>query len=239
MAGQAGTAGVGITRHTLVFGVGVGLIVFVTVDAADDGEVAGIGMTGGAGIPGTLVGAGVDGEVLGIVIEGCRPPSGFRMAGGTVGGETGGCMGWIQGLLIVGLVASYTGIGGVVKVFVVTTGTVVGDSGMGSIKCKEIVVVGHGCGCPARFGSMAGRAVGTQTDLLMVGVSRLVEINLVTADTFGGCACISVGMTGETFQTNMGSCQREIGPAVVEDLLFLTRGVASQTSRCRIGIPGY
>lgn len=135
--------------------------------------------------------------------------------------------------------ATHTGIGGIVEVFVVTTGTIVGDSGMGSIKCKEIVVVGHGCGCPARFGSMAGRAVGTQTDLLMVGVSRLVEINLVTADTFGGCACISVGMTGETFQTNMGSCQREIGPAVVEDLLFLTRGVASQTSRCRIGIPGY
>ena len=239
MAGQAGTAGVGITRHTLVFGVGVGLIVFVTVDAADDGEVAGIGMTGGAGIPGTLVGAGVDGEVLGIVIEGCRPPSGFRMAGGTVGGETGGCMGWIQGLLIVGLVASYTGIGGVVKVFVVTTGTVVGDSGMGSIECKEIVVVGHGCWCPARFSGVAAGTVGAQTDLLVVGVGGLVEVVLVAAHTFGGRAGVAVGMAGEALQREVGSRQGKVGLVMVEDLLFLSRGMAGQTRRGRIGITGY
>lgn len=118
----------------------------------------------------------------------------------------------------------------------VTSGTVVGNGGMGSIEGKEIVVIGHGCRCPARFGSMAGRAVGTQADLLMVGVSRLVEIILVAADAFGGCAGISVGMTGEAFQTYMGSRERKVRLVVVEDLLFLTGGMASEARCCRIRI---
>ena len=89
VASQTGTAGIIVACNPHMLGVCVRLIVFVTIDATDDGEVACIGVAGSTGVPGTLMGSGVNGKILGIVIKSSGTPSGFRVAGGTVGGETG------------------------------------------------------------------------------------------------------------------------------------------------------
>ena len=229
MAGQAGAAGIGVAGDALVFGVGVGLVVLVAVDAADDGKIAGVGMAGGTGIPGTLVGARVNGKILRIVIESGGAPAGLRVAGGTVGGKARGGVRRILRLLVIGQVAAYAGIRSVVEVFVVAAGTVVGGGGMGAVEGKEVVVVGHGRRAPARFGGVAGSTVGAQTDLLVVGVGRLHEVVLVTADALGGGARKAVGVAGEALQGGVSSREREIGLAVVKNLFFLSRRMAGQT----------
>ena len=48
---------------------------------------------------------------------------------------------------------------------------------------------------PPRFCRMAGRAVRTDAQLLVIGIGRLVEVILMAAHTFGGGAGITIAMT--------------------------------------------
>ena len=72
-------------------------------------------------------------RINGIVVKGGRYPGRFIMANGTVGRKLSCFVIRIGGCVVIGLVATRTGIGGIVVIPVMAHGTVVGNSGMGAI----------------------------------------------------------------------------------------------------------
>ena len=137
-------------------------------------------------------------EVRGVVVKvskGCRYPGIFIVAGCTVVAEA--C------LLVVR-------IGRLVVVFDMTTGTGVRCTGI-AIRMTARTVVSNRCMCPTqyidlivdreagrtppRICRMAGRAICTDAQLLVIGIGRLVEVILMAAHTFGGGAGITIAMT--------------------------------------------
>ena len=64
---------------------------------------------------------------------------------------------------------------------------------------------------PARFRRMAGRAIRTQAQLLVVRIRRLIKIVLVAADAFHRRTGISIGMAVHARDRGVRSRQREVG----------------------------
>ena len=71
-------------------------------------------------VPYALMLSAIDWEKLVIMIKGSRYPCIFAVTGSAVCSKTGGYMRWIGCVVIVILMATYTGIGGVVVITIVT-----------------------------------------------------------------------------------------------------------------------
>ena len=97
------------------------------------------------------------------------------------------------------------------KATFVTVRTIVGDRRMCPTQNINLIVDRELCRTPARFGRMAGRAIRTQAQLLVVRIRRLVKIVLVAADTFHRRAGISIGMAVHARNRGVRSCQWEVG----------------------------
>ena len=78
------------------------------------------------------------------------------MTGKTFRRELGRCMRRIGCLVIIIQMASYTGVRGGVVIPVVTSGTIIGNNGMGAVQRIYLIVNGECCRLPARFRGVAG-----------------------------------------------------------------------------------
>lgn len=99
------------------------------------GCVAGIAGIGGIGIIALMALVAIAGNrymgtgegKYGVVVESRGCPRRFRVAYGTIGRELLCGVVWVGCLVIIGVVATVTGIGGIVVIPVVASGAIVGD----------------------------------------------------------------------------------------------------------------
>ena len=112
VAVKAGIAVVLVAAYLIVFIVHLGLIVLMTINAAEHGIVRWIGMAVSAGIPFTVVFAGIYRKILNIMIKGRWRPAVFCMA--VLTGDRKLCrqMWRVAGLIVGIYMAIRTGIGG-------------------------------------------------------------------------------------------------------------------------------
>jgi hypothetical protein len=171
MAVQAGDAVVYITAHALVLIVHILLVVLVAVDAAENGIVAGIGMTVGALVPLSIVLPGINREVLHVVVEGGRLPGVLTMAYLAVGRILGSRMIGIVCLEIIRCMTTVAGVGGTHIITVVTICTVVGNGGVGTKQYIVIIMHRETRRAPSRDGSMAGTAIEGKPQCSVAGIA--------------------------------------------------------------------
>ena len=117
-----------------------------------------------------------------IVVHGRRHPCRFAVAGGAVRRELLCNVVWIGRLVVVGRMATCTGIRCVVVVAVVAGGTFVGDRRMRTVQRVVVVVDGKTGRFPANI-RMAGRTIGGYPQGAVVGIGRLVVIGCMAART--------------------------------------------------------
>ena len=73
----------------------------------------------------------------------------------------------------------------------------------------------------------------------MIRVGGFVEIFGVTCVTRCGCTGISIGMTLDAVNGDMGSGQRKLGVVMIKRIISAARGVTSQTGSVCIGVAHY
>ena len=190
--------------------VRVGRLGIIRIMAA----VAGIGRIGIVSVVTTctVVGNGsvcAGKRVNGVVVEGSRCPGSFYMATGTICRELGCRVVRIGGLVVIGVVATVTGIGRAVIVPVVAGRTICCDGSMCAIQRKVVVMDREGSGCPSRCCGMAGGTIGRNTKRSMVGIAclRIVGI-MATIASIGGIGVIPV-VAGITIIRNTGMRTRK------------------------------
>jgi len=184
MTGKAGVAFVYVTGNIFVLVVHIGLC--MAGHTGKDGEVVGHIVAIDTFVPFALVCATIDREELTVVIESGRHPPGIgRVAGRTVGWESGCGMVGVTGIVVIVQMTGYTFGRGVLKIVVDMAGSAVGY-GMPQCKWEELVVDGgrH----PPGIGTVTGRTIGGEIGCLMIGIAGLG---------------IVVGMTGKTIGRNI------------------------------------
>ena len=117
-----------------------------------------------------------------IVVHGRRHPCRFAVAGGAVRRELLCNVVWIGRLVVVGRMATCTGIRRVVVVAVVAGGAFVGDHRMCAVQRVVVVVDGKTGRFPANI-RMAGRTIGGYPQGAVVWIGRLVVIGCMAART--------------------------------------------------------
>lgn len=234
VASQAGGTIVGVSRNAIV--VIIRLRIHVAGDAGKLCIIGRIGMAVDTGIPFAFVFATVDREVLAVMIECCWDPTRFAVASCTVGREHQCPMVRIDGLVIVGLMASGTGGWSVEIISIVTYGAIVGDQRMRPIQRIEIIVIGEERRIPVWISGMTGRAIHGKSEFNMIGVDSLIEVLGMTGRAFGRRTGIACRMTGSTIHIEMTPGQWEGGHVVIEHIACITGGVAGQARSAIIGI---
>lgn len=155
------------------------------------------------------------------------------MAGGAIGAELGLQVVGIGSGIVIGLVATDTGVGRIIIVSVVAGGTIVGDDGVCAVEGIEIIVDIEGSRHPVRIGGMAGGTIVGQVEGLVVGVGSRIEVLLMTAGTLVGCVVIIPVVAFCTIGCNglMGSGEREEVIMYIKGCRFPSRigGVAGGT----------
>ena len=125
---------------------GVGCVVVITIDVAE----------------GTFV---FDGLVCArewvydVVVEGSGYPGSFGVARFAIGRELCGGMVGVGGTIKIVLVTTDTGVRCIVVIAIVTSGTFIGDGSMRSIERVEVIVNIESSGVPSGFCAMAGSAI--------------------------------------------------------------------------------
>ncbi len=142
----------------------------------------------------------------------------------------------VGGLIVIGQVAPFTGIGCVVVIPVVTSGTVIGDWNMCSIQYPEIIVLGELRRTPSGIGGMTHLTIDREVEGDVIGVGGLVEVVLMTGVTIGGRALVAGSMTGSAVHGDMGTGQRKVGQAVIKGIIGITCGMAGITGIAVVGI---
>ena len=103
---------------------------------------------------------------------------------------------WITGGIKFIQVTTDTGVWGIGVIAIMTGGTVVGNSGMGTVQGVNVVMVSKSGGRPTGSSGMACGTVGTEAQSLVIRIGRLIEIRRMTTRTgIRGVGVIAV-MTG-------------------------------------------
>lgn len=133
-------------------------------------------------------------------------------------------------------VATNTGVGGIVVIAVVALRTIVGDGSMCANQLVVIIMHIKGGRLPARLCGVTVPAGGFQTQLLVVGVGRLVEIRFMAGEAIGGRALVAIGMTVDAIRGNMCTGQGKRRIIMVERSFRLSCGMAFKTGHRLINI---
>ena len=140
-------------------------------------------------------------EIRGVVVEvskGCRYPGILAVAGSTVGTKSGLLMIWTGGLIKIIQVATHA----CVWCIGITTGVaaraVIGNRRMRSTQYVDLIVDGELRRTPARFCRMAGCAICTDAQLLVIRIGRLIEVILMATHTFHRSTRITIAVTINT-----------------------------------------
>ena len=158
-------------------------------------------------------------EIRGVVVEvskGCRYPGILAVAGSTVGTKSGLLMIWTGGLIVIILVTTGARVWCVRITIGVAACTIVSNRRMRSTQYVDLIVDGELRRTPARFCRMAGCAICTDAQLLVIRIGRLIEVILMAAHTFHRSTCIAIAMTIYTSYAYMCSRQREVCQTVVK-----------------------
>lgn len=154
MALQAGNTVVLVTGNCLVILVRVCLIMFMAVNATENGIISRINMAFRAGAPFSIVTTRIDREILGIVVECRRFPGGLSVAGLAFRRELGRSVRRIRRLVIIVQVTADASIRSV-GVIPVMTGSAIGGNTCVSPQERVIVIVDRELGRrPPGVGSM-------------------------------------------------------------------------------------
>ena len=94
-------------------------------------------------------------------------------------------------------------------------------------------------GVPARPGGVAGRTIRRQAQYLVIGVGSVVKINSMTSLTVRWRSLVSIGMAQQAICIHMRARQGEIGTAVIEAVVCVTGGMASQAGCIFISITAH
>ena len=137
-------------------------------------------------------------EIRGVVVEvskGCRYPGILAVARSTVGTKSGLLMIWTGGLIKIIQVATHACAWCIGITIGVAARAVVSNRRMRSTQYVNLIVDRELRRTPPRIRRMAGRAVRTDAQLLVIGIGRLVEVILMAAHTFHRCARIAIAVT--------------------------------------------
>lgn len=97
------------------------------------GIVGGVAVAIGTGAPLSIVFTTINRKILSIVVECGRRPGIFTVATGAIRRELSGGVVWICRLNVIRVMAPIAGIGCVVVITIVTSRTIIGDGGVGSV----------------------------------------------------------------------------------------------------------
>ena len=194
MASQAGYTIIGISRSALMLVVHIGLIVFVTADAGENGKIGRGVMTLRAQCPSVFVVTAVNRKILAVVIKGRWRPGSYRMARFTFLRKLCGQVIRIGCGIILGAMAPVTGVWCAGVIPFMAQRTIVTDGGMRSGKRIIVIMDREGSRDPAGIGGMTIIAVDRQGQALMIGIGGGVISGLMAGGTAGGGIVVSGGM---------------------------------------------
>ena len=133
-------------------------------------------------IPFAVVFAAVDREILVIMVESCRHPAIYTMAGHTVGRKSCRNVVRVVSRVVIAQVAAYASAWRVGIIAVVASRAIVGNSRMCPAQYPIIVVNRESRRIPIGVGGMAHRTISWNAKDDVVGIGTAVEIGQVTAD---------------------------------------------------------
>lgn len=233
MTGKTGRAVVRISVYSIVFVIC--LRVGMACRTGKLRKVGGIRMAIGALIPFALVLATIDREILPVVVKSSRRPCRLAVTTGTVHRELSRCMAGIGRLVIIGRVATGTGIRRVVVVAVVTGGALICNGCVRPIQLVIIVVDGE---C-SRLPGGSGVATCTIRRYGKCGVTRicaLVVIRGMATRAIGRGAGIPRCMAIDTGSGLVRPRQRKISSVVIEGTGGVACRMAGKTGRAVVRI---
>ena len=140
-------------------------------------------------------------EIRGVVVEvskACRYPGILAVAGSTVGTKSGLLMIWTGGLIKIIQVATHACAWCIGITIGVAARAVVSNRRMRSTQYVNLIVDRELRRTPPRIRRMAGRAICTDAQLLVIRIGRLIEVILMAAHTFHRCARITIAVTINT-----------------------------------------
>lgn len=137
-----------------------------------------------------------------IVIKDRRRPGCFTMTGSTIRRELLRYMVWIQGSIVIRLVATYAGVGRVVIIPVMTGSAIIGNACMRSIQSVIVVVNRESSWRPTSIRGVAHGTITWNGQGYMVGVQTGIIIRgMATGTSIGGVLIIAM-VTGYTIIRN-------------------------------------
>ena len=188
---------------------------------------------------GTIIGNSNMGPVQSIVIimyrESRRFPIRSRgMAHFTVGRNTERYVIRVDGLIIIGGMATGTGIRCIGIVAVVTSVTIIGYLYMGTREGINGIMIKSGR-YPASL-RVTGGTIRRKLRSSVIRIGGLVIISRMTSRTLSWCPSISSRVAVKTISREVGSLKREVGRIVIESIISITGGVAGKTGRTVVSI---
>jgi len=189
------------------------IVMWMTKDAFKHLIIVGIYMAVGANIPPALMSAGINREVLAVMIPGCLCPHNSVMAGFTIGRESHRQMIGIRGIVILLLMAGIT----VCRCAAIAVGMTgqTGQHRMSAGQRELSLIVIKSCRRPGR-GTVAFRTIMAKTVRDMIRIGYRIIVLLVTGVAIRWRTRISIGVTGDALERQMGAGQRKLCLVVVE-----------------------
>ena len=137
--------------------------------------------------------------------------------------------------IVIRLVATRTGVRGIVVIAVVAGGTRIRNAGVGTVE-HVIIIVNWKQGRRPASSCMAGFTVSWNTDRCVIGIGSSVKINRVAGCAFGWCSLESVRMAIDASRRQVHSREREGRCIVIKNHGGITGGVAGQAGLIQVDV---
>ena len=157
-------------------------------------------------IPNTRVSTAVNRKILIVMVKGGRYPTTLTMTTGTIRRKLRRNMVRIFRVVVICLMTAHAGIRCLRVITVVTSCTIIGYDGMGSVEYVIIVVVRHACRCPTGSRRVAGDTVVTEAQGFVVRICSPLKISRVTTYTCRRCIGVIALMTSCAIVCYLGVC---------------------------------